>query len=249
MAVTGCALLIVCANVATLMLVRGLERRRQTSLTIALGARRSRVVREPLIESLLLSIAGGVAGLAIAFAGTRVILQVVFPVAPWRRRRAHRRVAVHTGAAVRVRRVARDGARLRHRARVDGHSRRSDGRAARDRPLDGPHRLAAANGPDRVPGGAVARAAVGGRAADGGPVWPGESGVRIRAGRSPGGASQSAAGRIPSGPADAALRSDPRCRVARSWRLRRGALHLLAVRQQLLGHEHLGGWTCRARTE
>ena len=82
MAVTGCALLIVCANVATLMLVRGLERRRQTSLAIALGARRSRVVREPLIESLLLSVGGGVAGLAIAFAGTRVILQVVFPALP-----------------------------------------------------------------------------------------------------------------------------------------------------------------------
>ena len=79
MAVTGCTLLIVCANVATLMLVRGLERRRQTSLTIALGARRSRVVREPLIESLLLAIAGGAAGLAIAFGATRVILQVVFP--------------------------------------------------------------------------------------------------------------------------------------------------------------------------
>jgi predicted permease len=82
MAVTGCTLLIVCANVATLMLVRGLERRRQTSLIIALGARRSRVVREPLFESLLLAIAGGAAGLAIAFAATRVILQVVFPSVP-----------------------------------------------------------------------------------------------------------------------------------------------------------------------
>jgi ABC-type antimicrobial peptide transport system permease subunit len=68
--------------VATLMLVRGLERRRQTSLIVALGARRARVVREPLIESLLLSVGGGVAGLAIAFAGTRVILQVVFPSLP-----------------------------------------------------------------------------------------------------------------------------------------------------------------------
>jgi predicted permease len=82
MGVTGCTLLIVCANVATLMLVRGLERRRQTSLIIALGARRSRVVREPLIESLLLSIAGGAAGLAIAFGATRVILKVVFPSVP-----------------------------------------------------------------------------------------------------------------------------------------------------------------------
>jgi predicted permease len=82
MTVTGCALLIVCANIATLMLVRGMERRRQISLTIALGARRWRVVREPLIESLLLSIGGGLAGLAIAVVATRAILQVVFPAVP-----------------------------------------------------------------------------------------------------------------------------------------------------------------------
>jgi predicted permease len=82
MVVTGCVLLIVCANIAHLMLVRGMERRRQTSLSIALGARPSRVVREPLIESLLRSLAGGAAGLAIAFAGTRLILQVVFPSLP-----------------------------------------------------------------------------------------------------------------------------------------------------------------------
>jgi predicted permease len=82
MMVTGCVLLIVCANLANLMLVRGMERRRQTSLSIALGARLSRVVREPLIESLLLALAGGAAGLAVAFAGTRLILQVVFPSMP-----------------------------------------------------------------------------------------------------------------------------------------------------------------------
>ena len=82
MLVTGCALLIVAANVATLMLVRGMERRRQTSLAMALGARRARVVRGPLVESLLLSFAGGSAGLAIAVAGTRLILQVVFPSVP-----------------------------------------------------------------------------------------------------------------------------------------------------------------------
>jgi predicted permease len=74
MAVTGFVLLIVCANVANLMLVRGMERRRQTSLSMALGARSSRIVRQPLIESILLSLFGGLAGLAIAFAGTRLIL-------------------------------------------------------------------------------------------------------------------------------------------------------------------------------
>ena len=79
MFVTACSLLIVCANVGTLMLVRGMERRRQMALIIALGARRSRVIREPLLESLLLSVAGGLAGLAIAVAGTRWILQAGFP--------------------------------------------------------------------------------------------------------------------------------------------------------------------------
>jgi predicted permease len=79
MTVTGFVLLIVCANVANLMLVRGMERRRQTSLSMALGARASRVVREPLIESMLLSLAGGAAGIAIAYWGTRLILQFAFP--------------------------------------------------------------------------------------------------------------------------------------------------------------------------
>jgi predicted permease len=79
MTVTGFVLLIVCANVASLMLVRGMERRRQTSLSMALGARASRLVRQPLIESILLSLFGGVAGLAIAFAGTRLILRFAFP--------------------------------------------------------------------------------------------------------------------------------------------------------------------------
>src|SRR5207244_11019174 len=55
MMVTGFVLLIVCANVANLMLVRGLERRRQISLSMALGARASRLVTQPLIESILLS--------------------------------------------------------------------------------------------------------------------------------------------------------------------------------------------------
>jgi len=79
MTVTGFVLLIVCANVANLMLVRGMERRRQTSLSMALGARTSRLVRQPLIESILLSLFGGLAGLGIAFAGTRLILYFAFP--------------------------------------------------------------------------------------------------------------------------------------------------------------------------
>ncbi|HLK63531.1 MAG TPA: ABC transporter permease [Bryobacteraceae bacterium] len=82
MMASGLVLLIVCANVANLMLVRGMERRRQTSLSMALGARPARLVRPPLVESIALSLMGGAAGLAIAFAGTRLILRFAFPTMP-----------------------------------------------------------------------------------------------------------------------------------------------------------------------
>jgi predicted permease len=79
MMVSGFVLLIVCANVANLMLVRGMERRRQTSLSMALGAQTSRILWQPLTESILLSLFGGAAGVAIAFACTRLILRFAFP--------------------------------------------------------------------------------------------------------------------------------------------------------------------------
>ena len=126
MMVSGFVLLIVCANVANLMLVRGMERRRQTSLSMALGARASRLVRQALTESILLSLFGGAAGLAIAFAGTRLILHFAFPSSAGLGGRTHQRVAFHAGAAVRLRRFADDRSCLRHRSRVDGHASRSD---------------------------------------------------------------------------------------------------------------------------
>ena len=82
MAVSGFVLLIVCANVANLMLVRGIERRRQASLSIALGARASRLIRQALTESVLLSLFGGAAGLALAYAGTALILHFAFSTLP-----------------------------------------------------------------------------------------------------------------------------------------------------------------------
>ena len=82
MIASGFVLLVVCANIANLMLVRGLQRRPQNSLSLALGAPVSRVMREPLLESILLSWLGGAAGLAVAFAATRLILQFAFPSLP-----------------------------------------------------------------------------------------------------------------------------------------------------------------------
>jgi predicted permease len=84
MTVSGFVLLIVCANIANLMLVRAMERRWQISLSMALGAQASRLVRQALTESILLSLCGGTAGLAVAFVGTRLILQFAFPhVSGW----------------------------------------------------------------------------------------------------------------------------------------------------------------------
>ncbi len=78
MMVSGFVLAIVCANVANLMLVRGIERRQQTSLSIALGARASRLIRQALTESVVLSLLGGAAGLAAAYAETRLIVRFAF---------------------------------------------------------------------------------------------------------------------------------------------------------------------------
>jgi putative ABC transport system permease protein len=74
----GCVLLVACGNLANLMLARGLKDRAQTSVRMALGASRQRLVRKALVESVLLSFIGGAFGIAVAYAGTRLILYLAF---------------------------------------------------------------------------------------------------------------------------------------------------------------------------
>jgi predicted permease len=74
----GCVLLVACGNLANLMLARGLKDRGQTSVRVALGASRQRLVRKALVESLLLAVIGGVLGIGVAYVGTRLILHLAF---------------------------------------------------------------------------------------------------------------------------------------------------------------------------
>src|SRR3984885_2104146 len=71
-------LLIACANIANLLLARGAARRSQTSVRLALGASRRRLIRQSFTESLVLSVMGGLLGLAVAFLGVKAVVALVF---------------------------------------------------------------------------------------------------------------------------------------------------------------------------
>jgi predicted permease len=79
MGISALVLLIACANIANLVLVRGLARRAETSIRMALGAHRNRIIRQMLTESVVLACMGGLAGLGVAYAGTRMLLSLAFP--------------------------------------------------------------------------------------------------------------------------------------------------------------------------
>ena len=79
MATTGLVLLIACANLANLLLVRGSARKKEIAIRLAMGATRPRIIAQLLIESLSLSVFGALAGLALAYWADKALMAAYLP--------------------------------------------------------------------------------------------------------------------------------------------------------------------------
>jgi predicted permease len=82
-AVSAIVLLVACANVANLYFARGLKRRREVAVRLALGISRGRLIRLLLVEAMLLAVLGGVAALAVAYWGAELVRGVLLPQVDW----------------------------------------------------------------------------------------------------------------------------------------------------------------------
>jgi len=100
MAIVGMVLLIACANVGSLLLSRAASRKAEISLRLALGATRSRIIRQLFTESMMLAVLGGIFGIILSHWGVKLLVSLVIPDSPIDTRPDARVLLFTTGASI-----------------------------------------------------------------------------------------------------------------------------------------------------